>query len=244
MKTKQNFTLIELLVVIAIIAILASMLLPALNKAREKGKTIACINNLKQTGLVYAMYIGDYDGYYPIGYAKVNGENSGWWQYLYVHDKKIAAQLKCPSRNPAMISLSDFEAPGSATADFRAPCDYATICESLVKNASVNDIEPGSHHEAVNGSDKSHFIVGRRVKKPTARLLLACFAYRDRICIVGHDNGSSHNSVVGARTTNPGYFPLHGNYLPYLAVDGHASKENITNPSLTDNGTGTLLWRE
>lgn len=103
MNRKRNFTLIELLVVIGIIAILAGMLLPALSKAREKGRAAKCINNLKQLGLYITMYANDHNGALPPNGNGGTPAASPWAAYLY-NGKYIPLNnynlIRCPTYVP------------------------------------------------------------------------------------------------------------------------------------------------
>src|ERR1051326_4351443 len=85
------FTLIELLVVIAIIAILASMLLPTLSRAKESGRRISCVNNLRQLDVSLRMYVDENDGYYPPRSSTVR-----WPQELRDGYRNLSLLL-CPS---------------------------------------------------------------------------------------------------------------------------------------------------
>jgi len=96
---RRAFTLIELLVVIAIIAILAAMLLPALARAKESGKRISCLNNLRQLSLAAQMYVSESQGFYP-----PRSYTDRWPDKFYDSYGKNLKLLLCPTETKTPIS--------------------------------------------------------------------------------------------------------------------------------------------
>ena len=107
MKKQRNFTLIELLVVISIIAILAGMLLPALNKARMSASGSSCLSNLNQIKLMVVQYAMDCKGYYPMAeLAPQWGDSNGWTNQLRLVAKAQKKLFKCPAEKDRDFSYA------------------------------------------------------------------------------------------------------------------------------------------
>jgi prepilin-type N-terminal cleavage/methylation domain-containing protein/prepilin-type processing-associated H-X9-DG protein len=136
-KSKNAFTLIELLVVIAIISILAAMLLPALAKAKEKAKGIACTNNNRQVGLGMIMFAGDNGDQLPLlNTATWPSITTNWW-FKLIDDGKYLTSSSVSNNVWRCPVVLDTDISAANVTYFKSPCEGYGPLEGNTYSAGV-----------------------------------------------------------------------------------------------------------
>jgi prepilin-type N-terminal cleavage/methylation domain-containing protein/prepilin-type processing-associated H-X9-DG protein len=190
-RKTQAFTLIELLVVIAIIGILAAMLLPALNKAREKGRSAVCISNLHQITVAVHLYTDDNDGYMPTPSYGASPAPGPWQKLLgpYMPRRDITATAKA---NAAFICPSA-QYPGYFNQDigYSYGCTAAMLGHALA-GTGLTSSQPRKEIEVTTNPSETPLVV--EGKRNTAGATADCLS---------NDNWTTAKADLTSATASP-----------------------------------------
>jgi prepilin-type N-terminal cleavage/methylation domain-containing protein/prepilin-type processing-associated H-X9-DG protein len=234
---KCRFTLIELLVVIAIIAILASMLLPALNQAREKARSISCLSNLKQLGTAIMMYAGDNGD----NIAPYKSRGSVARRYWYYSDPTIGHYssylgLKQKSTDPTIgigavgfksgqLFRSPLSCPSIPAADGRA--DAASFLYTYGYNKIFYFGNPAT------GADGGGQRKLTKYKRPTKTMMISDIK-----------NSSAAQSNYSVWPANYSVFYSHGSgaRANFVFADSHAASKGNKEVPTSPGNSWTYVW--
>lgn len=237
-KRSTLFTLIELLVVIAIIAILASMLLPSLNKARDKAKVIACTSNVKQIGMGMMLYVDSQNGYFPV---TDHSNTTSWDNALSQYDgRNLPSQYMTTLLNPTKVGRQTL---------YKCPSDViprtATTCARSYALSYYCEDTPYPRNTGISGCKSSTVDFTNPASRLLSRIRKASFSivmmeYPNSNNRLGRTSGNNfnYNSIVMVNSLRGQFnglaplpeFWLHDSNkarMNYLFADGHAGYKSF-----------------